>query len=214
MTPDVSECYFWSFRGTSCLANNSRLDFVKLVHYDGTHAVCQNSFLRRGRVNSVLCIRFRSLMNLIIHLPRLRDICNCLCFVCIAVGGEDCMISFFTFFFFCHQSSFCNRILISCLNHMRQHFVCTPSLCVHTRLSLFLCDESSRNSSVSKEHLFHLNVFGSHEYCWIQHLYLHNLQVLSWTLCDGGNALNPHAWILLQLILESSSQYWKNDSFQ
>ena len=108
-----------------------RILSVKLVHNDGVHAVCQNSFLRRGRVNSALCIRFRSLMNLMIHLPRLLDICNCLCFVCIAVGGEDCMISFFTFFFFCHQSSFCNRILISCLNHMRQQSVCTTFLCVH-----------------------------------------------------------------------------------
>ena len=166
-----------------------RILSVKLVHNDGVHAVCQNSFLRRGRVNSVLCIRFRSLMNLIIHLPRLRDICNCLCFVCIAVGGEDCMISFFTFFFFCHQSSFCNRILISCLNHMRQQSVCTPFLCIHTRLSLLLCDESSRNSSVSKEHLFHLNVFGSDEYCSILHLYLYRFQVLSWIFCDGGNAI-------------------------
>ena len=26
-TPNISECYFWSFRGPSCLANNSRLHF-------------------------------------------------------------------------------------------------------------------------------------------------------------------------------------------
>ena len=40
----------------------------RLVRNDGVDAVCQNSFLRRGQVNSVLCILFRSSMNMIIHL--------------------------------------------------------------------------------------------------------------------------------------------------
>ena len=169
-----------------------RILSVKLVHNDGVHAVCQNSFLRRGRVNSALCIRFRSLMNLTTHLPGLLDICNCLCFVRIAVGGEDCMMSFFTFFFFCHQSSFCNKILISCLNHMRQQSVCTPfSVCTH-HLSLFLCDESSGNSSVSKEHLFHLNVFGSHEYSWSLSLQFSSLvlNILRWRQCNQSSCMN------------------------
>ena len=140
----------------------------RLVHDDGVGSVCQNSFLRRGRVNSVLCILFRSSMNLIIHLPRLLEICKLFCFVCIAVGEEDCMIFFFTFFSFCHQFSFCNGILISCLIHIRQqsmctlflHFECvcvlpicvTPSLCdTLFCVSHPLCGETSRNSSGSKE---------------------------------------------------------------
>ena len=40
----------------------------RLVRNDGVDAVCQNSFLCRGQVNSALCILFRSSMNMIIHL--------------------------------------------------------------------------------------------------------------------------------------------------
>ena len=128
----------------------------RLAHNDDPDAVCQNSFLRRGQVNSVLCILLRSSMNLIIHLPRFLDICNCFCFDCIAVGEEECLISFFTFFFLCHQSSFCSGVLISCLILMVDSV--SPPCVSHP------CSETSRNSSVSMESLSHLNVFGSHEY--------------------------------------------------
>ena len=79
----------------------------RLVRNDGLDAVCQNSFLRCGQVNSVFCNLLRSSMNLIIHLPRFRDICNCFCFICIAVerikrSEEKFLLSFFPFFFFCH----------------------------------------------------------------------------------------------------------------
>ena len=97
----------------------------RLIRNDGVDAVCQISFLCRGQENSVLCILFRSSMILMIHLPRFLNICNCFCFVCIIDGEEDCLIFFFTFFSFCHQSSFCNWILISCLILMRQQSVCT-----------------------------------------------------------------------------------------
>ena len=40
----------------------------RLVRNDGVDAVCQNSFLCRGQVNSALYILFRSSMNMIIHL--------------------------------------------------------------------------------------------------------------------------------------------------
>ena len=120
--PNISECYFWSFRGISCLAKQfssplfdnffDALFQHKMVRNDGVDAVCQNSFLRHGQVNSVLCILFRSSMHLIIHIHRLLDICNCFCFVCIADGEDNCLISLFTFFFSCHQSIFCNRVLI------------------------------------------------------------------------------------------------------
>ena len=90
-------------------------------------------------------------MDLIIHLPRLLDICNCFCFVCITVGEEDCMTSFFTFFFFCHQSSLFKRILISCLIRMKDSVslpCVSPSLCdipsVINHSVLHLCNESSR----------------------------------------------------------------------
>ena len=132
----------------------------RLVHDDGVGSVCQNSFLRRGRVNSVLCIVFRSSMNLIIHLPWLLEICKLFCFVCIAVGEEDCMIFFFTFFSFCHQFSFCNGFWISCLIHIRQQSMCTLFLhfeCVYSlSVSPLLCVTPSSvcvTSFVVKHHV-------------------------------------------------------------
>ena len=56
-----------AYRGTTLL---QRILQRKLVRNDGLHSVCQNSFLRCGQVNSVLCILLRSSMNLTIHLPR------------------------------------------------------------------------------------------------------------------------------------------------
>ena len=108
---NISQSYFWSFRGRGCLANNSRLHFYRqlfyaaffqqrLVRNDGADAVGQNSFLRRGQVNSVLCVLCRSSMNLIIYLPRLLDICSCFYFVCIAVGEENCLIDFLLYVLF------------------------------------------------------------------------------------------------------------------
>ena len=49
----------------------STLPAYRQVHNDGLDSVCQNSFLRCGQVNSVLCILLRSSMNLMVHLPRL-----------------------------------------------------------------------------------------------------------------------------------------------
>ena len=188
--PSISESCFWSFRGTSCLANNYRLHLYRqlfydaffqhrLVRNDGVDDVCHNSFLRRGQVNSVLCVLCRSSMNFIIYLPRLLDICSCFYFVCIAVGEEHYLMSFFTFFFFCHQSSLCNIILISCLIHMVDSVslpCVSPSLCdtpfVMNHSVSHLCIESSRNSSVSKELLSPLNVLGSHEYRLVLHIHL------------------------------------------
>ena len=124
------------------------------------------------------------------------EICKFFCFVCIVVGEEDCVIFFFTFFFFWHQSSFCNGILISRLIHIRQqsmctlflHIVCVPFFVWHSLLCLTpLCGETSRNSSVSKEELSPLNVFGMHEYRLILHLHFYrfpasSLYCLSWFL--------------------------------
>ena len=134
------------------------------VRNDGVDSVCQNSFLRRGRVFSILCILFRSSMTLIIDLLRLLEICNCFCFVRIVVDEQDCMSFFFTFFSFCHQFSFCHGILILYLTHIRQQSMCTLLLYIVCVLpccvSLFLCvthssvcitslcGATSRNSSV------------------------------------------------------------------
>ena len=58
-TVNISECYFWSSRGISCLANNSRLHFIdnfddasfqhRQIRNGGVDTVCQNSFLRRAQ---------------------------------------------------------------------------------------------------------------------------------------------------------------------
>ena len=110
--------------------------------------------------NSVLCILFRSSMNFYDSLPRLLEICNCFRFVCIVIGEEELYDFLLFLLFFCHQSSFCNRILISCLIHMRQQSVCR-SLCVShllcvTRFSVcdtFFCVCS--HPFVVKHHVFH-----------------------------------------------------------
>ena len=92
----ISECYIWSFRGVSCLANKFLLYFLwqllqrilpakRLLRNDGLDFVCQNSFLRCGRVNWVLCILHLSSMILMIHLPRFLCICNYFCFAGIVV---------------------------------------------------------------------------------------------------------------------------------
>ena len=96
--------------------------------------LCTNSFLRCGQVNSVLCILLRSSMNLMIHLPRFLCICNYFCFAGIVVE-TNCTLplqskrlssfctsvfipyTFFTFFSFCSQASFCNRVMITCSIH-------------------------------------------------------------------------------------------------
>ena len=123
------------------LRTSSRLHFIE------KRAVCQNSFLRRGQENSVLCILFRSSMNFSIHLPRLLEICSKFCwFVCIVVGEEDCMIFFFTFSFFCHQLSFCNGIWISCVCPLFTCRVCRTPFVSHPFF------------------VWHLSASGLHEY--------------------------------------------------
>ena len=58
-TVNISECCFWSSRGTSCPANNSRFYFIdnfddasfqhRQIRNGGVDTVCQNSFLRRAQ---------------------------------------------------------------------------------------------------------------------------------------------------------------------
>ena len=69
---------------------------------------------------------------------------NCFSFVCIVVGDEECVISLFFFSFFCHQSSFCNRRLISCLIRMVDSvsLCASPSFVCTSHLIPFLCNES------------------------------------------------------------------------
>ena len=96
---------------------------------------------------SVLCILLRSSMNLMIRLPRFLCICDYFCFAGIVVETictlsivEEIFVillckcvhfpyNFFTFFSFCSQSSFCNRVMISCGVD-----------------ELYFCKESLRNS--------------------------------------------------------------------
>ena len=96
-----------------------------------------------GQVNSVLCILLRSTMNLMIHLPRFLCICNYFCFAGIVVD-TNCTPSIvkemFVFLLYeCvhtpyhFQSSFCNRVLISCS--------------IHGKDELYSCLEFLRNSS-------------------------------------------------------------------
>ena len=59
-----------------------RRDWCIMMAY---HFVCQNSFLRCGQENSVLCILLRSSMNLVIYLPRFLCVCNYFCFAGIVV---------------------------------------------------------------------------------------------------------------------------------
>ena len=87
----------------------------------------------------MLCILFRSSINLIIRLPRLLDICSCFHFVCISVSEENCLIFFFTFFFFCYQSIFCNIILISCLV-LTVDSVSLPCVSPSLYVTVSLCD--------------------------------------------------------------------------
>ena len=99
VSPCTSECYFWSFRGSGCLLRTILVSILfdnfynaffqrRLVHNDGSDSVCQNSFLRCGQVNSVLCILLRSSMNLMIHLPRFLCICFYFCFTGIVVENK------------------------------------------------------------------------------------------------------------------------------
>ena len=70
---------------------------------------------------------------------------NCFSFVCIVVGDKESVISLFFFSFFCHQSSLCNRRLISCLIRMVDSvsLLCaSPSFVCTSHLIPFLCDES------------------------------------------------------------------------
>ena len=64
----------------------------------------------------------------------------------------------------------------------------------------------------SRKNTSPLNVFGSHEYRLILHIHLYRFQILFWIFYGRGNAINHHTWILFQLILESSPQYWKCDA--
>ena len=147
----------------------------RLVRNDGLDFVCLNSFLRCGQVTSVFCILLRSSMNLMIHLPRILYICKHFCFAGIVVkhiknceesvclpsvrvcthtpSNSSSPCTFFTFFSFCYQSSFCNGVMISCS--------------IHGVDELYSCKESS------VEQLFFLIVFGSHECRSIFHLHLH-----------------------------------------
>ena len=145
MRPYVFECYFWLFRGVKLSCEQISSLFSSTTFYnevfqcrlgrnDGLDSVCQNSFLRCGQANSVLCISFRSSMDLIIHLPRFLEICSYFCFAGIVVEtNQEIVKKMFVFFlhdfFFCHQSSFCNRGLISCS--------------IHRKDGLYPCEESS-----------------------------------------------------------------------
>ena len=124
----------WSFQGVSrtnlvsiFVENFYNVIFwLRLVRNDGLDSVCQNSFLRCGQVNSVLCILLRSSMKLMIRLPRFLCICYYLCFAGIVVETcqqlwRKCLSSFctsvytfFTLFSFCYQSRFCNGVMILC----------------------------------------------------------------------------------------------------
>ena len=64
----------------------------RLVHNDCLDFVCQNSFLRCGQVNSVLCILLRSSMNLMINLPQFLCLCNYFCFAGIVIE-TNCTLS-------------------------------------------------------------------------------------------------------------------------
>ena len=115
-----------------------------------------------GQVKSVHCILLRSSMNLMIYLPRFLCICNYFCFAGIVVETyqelwRKCLSSFctsvytfFTFFSFCCQSSFCNRVMISCS--------------IHGVDELYSCNESLRNSSFLVEYSSPLMFLGLHEY--------------------------------------------------
>ena len=153
------------------------------------------------------------------HLPRFLEICNCFCFVCIVVGEEDCMIFFFTFFSFCHQFSFCNGILISSLTHIRQQSMCTLLLFWEYVCFLFVCHfffvwhtlpcvsppfmvkhqvirQSRRNNYLRWMSSERTNI-AKFFVCFLQ------ISILFSNFCGGGNAINPHTWILSHLLLNT-----------
>ena len=66
-------------------------------------------------------------MNLIMHFSCFVEICKLFCFVGMAVerikrSEENCLPSFFSFLSSCDQSSYCNRVLVSCSTHVTDEF--------------------------------------------------------------------------------------------
>ena len=70
---NISECYFWSFRGVSCILRTILFSIFfdnfynaffqrRLVHNDGLDSVCQNSSLR-CRQNEFSTLRFAQVFN-------------------------------------------------------------------------------------------------------------------------------------------------------
>ena len=77
---NISECYFRSFRGVTCLLRTILFSIFfdnfynaflqrRLVRIDGLDSVFQHSFLRCGQMDSVFCSLLRFSMNWTIHLP-------------------------------------------------------------------------------------------------------------------------------------------------
>ena len=139
-------------------------------------------------------------MNFIIHAPRLLNTNECFCFACIAIKKKNCMFPFFTFFFFCHQSSFRNRKLISCLIHMTDSVILlcvSPFSCVHpfyvyTSVCHFLC--------MMNHHII-LSLDGIINSIECLRIAKTLLEFFRWKQCIQSSFMN-----FIHLILESSSQ--------
>ena len=153
-----------SRRKLSCEQFSSRFSLTTFTTHssgglernDGLDFVCQNLFLRCGQVISVLCILLWSSMSLVIHLPRFHCICNYSCFTGTVLEtnctlfmveektvhgiGNVCLpsVRVCTSHPYNFQSSFCNRVMISCSIHIQQQSMCTLLLYIVCVL-LFVC---------------------------------------------------------------------------
>ena len=138
--PIFPECYFRSFSrrelsgehfSLSTFADNLFDAFFwhRLVPNNGVRTNLpkfQTSILCWAQVDPIHCIMFRSPMNLIMQFSFLVEICNKLCFADIAVdrikrSEENCLPSF-SFLSSCDQSSYCNRVLVSCSTYVIDEF--------------------------------------------------------------------------------------------
>ena len=165
--PNISESYFWSFRDINSVVRDARTNFGRrrlCRHNVPVYAELKECVVKvvnksesenYSRDSSVLCILFRSSMNFYNSLPRLLEICNCFRFVCIVIGEEDCMISFF---FFCSATNLASAIE----NWSRAWSTCDSRVCVapcvcHTFFvwHAFLC---VTHSSVCVTHLLWWNI--------------------------------------------------------
>ena len=117
----------------------------RLVRNDGVDA-CLPKFVLASRTSECSTLHFVQIFDEFDNSPSSAFLTSVIASASSAslLVKKKCSISFFTFFFSCHQSSFCNIILISCSIH-KVDSVSLP--CV----SVYLCDIPS----VMIHHIIH-----------------------------------------------------------